>query len=74
MKLQEAIELAKQGIKVTHEYFADDEYMTMEGNIATFEDGIKVIFDDWYSEQDSLDYGWYKYIEHGVPFDENLYK
>jgi hypothetical protein len=29
MTFEEAKVLAKQGVKMTHEYFADNEYMTM---------------------------------------------
>lgn len=43
MTLQEAKELAQQGIKVTHTYFTDDEYMIMKGNMIIFEDVILVI-------------------------------
>ena len=33
MLLQEAKKLAQQGVRVTHEYFTDDEWMIMEGNL-----------------------------------------
>jgi len=40
MTLTEAKELAQQGIKVTHNYFTKDEYLTMKGNQIIFEDLI----------------------------------
>lgn len=56
MTLQEAKELAQQGIKVTHEYFTEDEYMTI-GNIIKFEDGDEIYFlDGWskYPDEDNI--------------------
>lgn len=47
MTFEEAKVLARQGIKVTHRYFSDTEYLTMKGNIITFEDGVKCFADDW---------------------------
>jgi len=58
MTLEEAKELARKGIKVTHEYFADDEYMTMEDNMVIFEDGVKIFFDEWTQGKDYLLNGW----------------
>ena len=74
MKLEEATELAKQGIKVTHEYFTDDEYMTIQGDLIVFENNSTMLFVDYVKNKDYLKDGWSKYIELGVPFDENLYK
>lgn len=41
MTKQEALELMQQGVKITHEWFSDDEWMIMWGNTITFEDGVK---------------------------------
>lgn len=63
MKLQDAKILAQHGIKVTHEYFADNEYLTMSGNLITFEDGVQVFFNEWVEGKDYLLDGWSKYKE-----------
>ena len=47
MTLEEAKTLARQGIKVTHEYFLPEEYVTMQGNMIIFEDGSKIFFNEW---------------------------
>jgi len=67
MTLQEAKELAQQGIKVTHNYFTEDEYMTMHGNIIKFEDGVEIYFDEWTKDKDYLLDGWSKY-----PDEDNI--
>lgn len=58
MTFEEAKELARKGIKVTHEYFTDDEYMTMRGNQIIFEDGVKIFADEWSKGKDYLNDGW----------------
>ena len=58
MTLQEAKELAQKGVKVTHKYFTDDEYMTMSGNIIIFEAGVEIWFDEWTKDKDYLNTGW----------------
>lgn len=58
MTLQEAKELAQQGIKVTHTYFTDDEYMIMKGNMIIFEDGASIFFDEWVKDKNYLLDGW----------------
>jgi predicted methyltransferase MtxX (methanogen marker protein 4) len=58
MTLEEAKTLAQQGVKVTHEYFTSDEYMTMQGNIIIFEDGVEIFFDEWIKGKDYLLQGW----------------
>ncbi len=40
MTFEEAKILARQGIKMTHNYFTDNEYITMKGNVIVFEDGV----------------------------------
>lgn len=58
MTLEEAKELAQKGIKVTHTYFTDEEYMTIKGNIICFEDGATIFFDEWTRGKDYLKTGW----------------
>ena len=41
MTKQEAIEKMRQGIKITHENFTSDEWMTMDGFTIVLEDGVK---------------------------------
>ena len=61
MTLQEAKEKAQQGIKVTHTYFTIDEYMIMWGNMIMFEDGAKILFDEWTKGKECLLDGWSLY-------------
>jgi lipopolysaccharide export system protein LptA len=58
MTLQQAKEKAQNGTKMTHEYFADNEYMTMRGNMIVFEDGAKIFFDEWVYQKGYLLEGW----------------
>ena len=58
MTLTEAKELAQKGIKVTHRYFTDEEYMIMKGNIIIFEDDVQIFFDEWTKGKDYLNEGW----------------
>jgi hypothetical protein len=62
MTLQEAKEQAQRGIKVKHRYFTENEYMTMSGNIITFEDGVRIYFDEWVEGKDYLKDGWSLYV------------
>lgn len=41
MTKTEAIEAMRQGIKITHEHFSPDEWMTMKGNLILLEDGVE---------------------------------
>jgi len=41
MNKQEAIQAMLEGKKVTHRYFTDDEWVTMENGKIVFEDGIR---------------------------------
>lgn len=59
MTLQEAIILARQGIKMTHEYFSDTEWMIMHGNMIEFEDGAKIFLSEWGGNKN--DNGWSLY-------------
>ncbi len=58
MTFEEAKDLARQGIKVTHKYFTDDEYMTMQGDMIIFEDGSKIPVNEWSKGKDYLLDGW----------------
>jgi ABC-type uncharacterized transport system ATPase subunit len=61
MTFEEAKEKARQGIKVTHKYFTDVEYMTMRENLIIFEDDVKIFADDWLKGKDYLKDGWSLY-------------
>jgi hypothetical protein len=58
MTFEEAKVLARQGIKMTHEYFTDVEFLTMSGNICKFEDGCQIMVGDWADGKDYLLNGW----------------
>lgn len=58
MTLKEAIVLARQGTKMTHQYFTSDEYMTMHGNVVIFEDGVEIFLEEWTRGKDYLNDGW----------------
>lgn len=45
MTSKEAIVNMQNGVKMTHPYFAPDEWVTMRGNKIVFEDGCE----DWVS-------------------------
>lgn len=61
MNFEEAQALARQGVKVTHRYFTEDEYMTMEGNTIIFEDGVRIDVNKWSEGKDYLQDGWSKF-------------
>jgi hypothetical protein len=63
MILEEAKELAQQGVKMTHNYFTDEEYITMRGNIIVFEDGCKIFFNEWVQGKEYLKTGWSRFEE-----------
>lgn len=58
MTAEEMKPLARQGIKMTHRYFSDNEYLTMIGNCVLFEDGVKIFWGDWANGKDWLNDGW----------------
>jgi len=58
MTFEEAKEQARKGIKVTHTYFSDEEYMTMRGNMIVFEDGAEIFADEWSEGKSYLNDGW----------------
>jgi hypothetical protein len=39
---EEAIQAMKEGHKVAHRYFSDDEWMTLDGDKFLFEDGCRI--------------------------------
>ncbi len=61
MTFEEAKVMARQGIKMTHTYFTQREYMTMQGNQLIFEDGVKIFADEWVKGKDYLLQGWTVY-------------
>jgi hypothetical protein len=63
MTFEEAKEQARKGVKMTHEYFTPNEYMTMSGNMIIFEDGVKIFADEWASGKDYLLNGWSIYTK-----------
>jgi hypothetical protein len=62
MTLEEAKVLAQQGVKMTHEYFCDYEWLIiMNGNLITFEDGVQIFVNEWVENKEYLLYGWFKF-------------
>jgi hypothetical protein len=61
MNLQEAKELAQQGVRMTHQDFTSDEWMIMKGNMIHFEDGMKIFFEEWVCGKPYLLNGWSRY-------------
>ena len=61
LTFEEAKVLARKGIKMTHRYFTEDEYITMKGNIIIFEDGCEMFADEWSEGKDYLLDGWEKF-------------
>ena len=61
MTFKEAKVLARQGVKMKHEYFAYDEYITIHGNVVIFEDGVEIFVDEWLKRKDYLLIGWEKF-------------
>jgi hypothetical protein len=46
---EEAIASARKGDKITHSYFTPDEWFTIQGNMMTFEDGVRMFIEDFFS-------------------------
>lgn len=59
--LQQAIDLARTGVKMTHELFLQDEYMTIQGNRIIFEDGCKMFIEEFTDNKAYLLSGWSKF-------------
>ena len=62
MTFEEAREHARNNVKITHEYFTKDEYITMIGNLIIFEDGVKIHAKDWMEGKNYLNDGWELYV------------
>jgi len=56
MTKDEAIQEMKKGVKITHTYFASDEWMTMKGNKIVLEDGVKCWPEEFWTYR--TDKGW----------------
>lgn len=66
MNAEQAKEKARQGIKVTHRYFGDKEYLTMQGNMIVFEDGVKIFWNEWSKGKHWVNDGWSLYVEQPI--------
>ncbi len=62
MTFVQAKDYAKKGIKVTHKYFTDDEYITMKGEMVVFEDGVRINANEWVKGRKELLDDWSLYI------------
>ncbi len=49
MTQEEAIVLMKQGVKVTHNYFSSNEWMTISQGQIILEDGVKCSINEFFS-------------------------
>lgn len=58
MSFEEAKTLARQGVKMTHRYFSEKEYITIKGNIIIFEDGVEIFINDWIEDKPYFLEGW----------------
>jgi hypothetical protein len=60
MTLLEASELSriKENVKLTHTYFLDREYIILISNFCVFEDGYKVLIDDFIKDKPWFLDGW----------------
>lgn len=56
MTKEEAIQAMQEGKKVTHQYFSDNEWMTMEGNRIVLEDGVSCWSHEFWADRNGL--GW----------------
>lgn len=61
MTLEEMVILAREGVKMTHSYFGSEEYLTMKGNLIIFEDGNKIMYDDFFTNKPYFNEGWSKF-------------
>ena len=48
MTKNEAIKLAQQGAKIGHISFLPGEYITIQGNTVTFEDGVECSLEEFF--------------------------
>lgn len=58
MTLEEMIPLAQQGVKMTHRYFTNEEWLILRGNVILFEDGVEIFLKEWVGDKDYLKTGW----------------
>jgi hypothetical protein len=63
MRLPEMVALAQQGVKMTHRYFSENEWLVMQGNLVVFEDGVKIFLSEWITNKEWLNDGWSKFEE-----------
>lgn len=63
MTFEEAKIHAQQGIKITHKYFSENEYLIMKGNLIIFEDGVKIFANDWLGDKEWAKDGWELYVD-----------
>ena len=63
MTKEEAIYQMKSGVKVTHRYFSDNEWVTMENGYILTEEGYKFPPDEFWRWRNDIDWmtGWYLY-------------
>lgn len=54
MTKQEAIQSMREGNKVTHRYFGNEEWITMEGNRIITEEGYSIWKDEFFKYRDDI--------------------
>ena len=54
MNEQEMLEAVRAGQKVTHRWFSDDEWMTMENEMFVFEDGVRCSQEEFWKYREGL--------------------
>jgi hypothetical protein len=59
--LETAKAMAQEGIKMSHRYFTDNEWLVVRGNCITFEDGVNIFWDEWAAGKDYLKVGWKRF-------------
>lgn len=62
MTFIQAKDYAKKGIKITHKYFTNNEYITMKGEMVVFEDGFRINANEWVKGRKELLDDWSLYI------------
>lgn len=64
MTKEEAKQALREGKKLTHRYFSDNEYIYAKGNIIFSEDGVNHGFDFWNLRPDEWwNDGWEIFVE-----------
>jgi hypothetical protein len=59
MTKQEAISAMAKGWRVTHAYFQNDEWVTLQGDLILFENEVTMSFDRfWENRKTGFDTGW----------------